>query len=65
MALQRVMDVGFVDGGGKMYRPSVVRVGSEDAPIQPRARDVWVETLIKCVARFHVEVCRRVCKGTC
>ena len=41
------MDKGFVDGGGKRYRPSVVRVGSEFSPITPRARDVWVDELIR------------------
>lgn len=30
-----------------MYRPNVVRIGSEDAPLAPRSRDVWVDGLIR------------------
>jgi hypothetical protein len=32
---------------GRVYRPNVVRVGSEEAPLSARARDVWVDSLIK------------------
>ena len=31
---------------GKVYRPNVVRIGSEEAPVSQRARDVWVDMLI-------------------
>jgi hypothetical protein len=30
-----------------VYRPNVVRVGSEDAPLAARAREVWVDGLIR------------------
>ena len=49
--LQRVMDVGFCDGRGRIYRPDVVRIGSDDAPMLPRARAVWVDALVRWVAR--------------
>lgn len=29
-----------------MYRPNVVRIGSEEAPVSARAKDVWVDGLI-------------------
>ena len=58
------MDVGFADGAGRIYRPSVVRVGSEDAPIQQRARDVWVDTLIK-YAGCTLDHCRRASMTMC
>jgi len=32
---------------GAVYRPNVVRVGSEDAPLAARAREVWVDGLIR------------------
>ena len=32
---------------GGVYRPDVVRVGSEEAPLSQRARDVWVDGLIR------------------
>ena len=32
---------------GRVYRPNVVRVGSEEAPLSARARDVWVDGLIR------------------
>ncbi len=32
---------------GCLYRPNVVRVGSEEAPLAERARDVWVDGLIR------------------
>jgi len=41
--LSRVMDRGFFDGGGGTYRPDVVRVGADAAPMAARAREVWVE----------------------
>lgn len=31
---------------GKTYRPNVVRIGSEEAPVSQRAKDVWVDVLI-------------------
>lgn len=31
---------------GNVYRPNVVRIGSEAAPVSARARDVWVDGLI-------------------
>ena len=31
---------------GRTYRPAVVRVGSDVAPLSERARDVWVDGLI-------------------
>ena len=31
---------------GNVYRPNVVRIGSEEAPVSQRARDVWVDLLI-------------------
>lgn len=31
---------------GKTYRPNVVRIGSEEAPVSQRAKDVWVDLLI-------------------
>ena len=30
-----------------MYRPNVVRIGSEEAPLSQRAKDVWVDGLIR------------------
>ena len=44
--LRRVTERGFVDGGGSTYRPSVVRVGSDAAPLAPAARAVWVDVLV-------------------
>ena len=41
--LSRVMDRGFFDGRGSTYRPDVVRVGADAAPMAARAREVWVE----------------------
>lgn len=44
---------GGPDGGtghglqGRVYRPNVVRVGSEEAPLSARARDVWVDGLVR------------------
>ncbi len=32
---------------GKPYRPNVVRIGSEEAPLAPRAKDVWVDGLVR------------------
>lgn len=32
---------------GGVYRPDVVRVGAEEAPLSQRARDVWVDGLIR------------------
>jgi hypothetical protein len=32
---------------GKVYRPNVVRVGSEEAPLASRVRDVWVDGLVR------------------
>lgn len=32
---------------GKVYRPNVVRIGSEEAPLSQRAKDVWVDGLIR------------------
>ena len=31
---------------GNVYRPNVVRIGSEEAPVSERAKDVWVDGLI-------------------
>ena len=31
---------------GNVYRPNVVRIGSEEAPVSDRAKDVWVDGLI-------------------
>ena len=31
---------------GNAYRPNVVRIGSEEAPVSQRAKDVWVDVLI-------------------
>ncbi len=31
---------------GNTYRPNVVRIGSEEAPVSQRAKDVWVDVLI-------------------
>ncbi|KAL0032313.1 hypothetical protein WJX79_004546 [Trebouxia sp. C0005] len=45
--LQRIMDHGFKDFQGNTYRPNVVRIGSEEAPVSQRAKDVWVDVLIK------------------
>ncbi|KAL0034221.1 hypothetical protein WJX77_004006 [Trebouxia sp. C0004] len=44
--LQRIMDHGFKDFQGNTYRPNVVRIGSEEAPVSQRAKDVWVDVLI-------------------
>ncbi|KAL3156802.1 hypothetical protein ABBQ38_001073 [Trebouxia sp. C0009 RCD-2024] len=44
--LQRIMDHGFLDFKGNVYRPNVVRIGSEEAPVSARAKDVWVDGLI-------------------
>lgn len=32
---------------GNTYRPTVVRIGSEEAPVSERAKHVWVDGLIK------------------
>lgn len=32
---------------GHMYRPNVVRVGSDTAPLSQRAKDVWVDGMIQ------------------
>ena len=32
---------------GNTYRPNVVRIGSEEAPVSERAKHVWVDGLIK------------------
>ncbi|KAK9824183.1 hypothetical protein WJX72_008399 [[Myrmecia] bisecta] len=44
--LQRVMNDGFSDAQGRIYRPNVVRVGSDQAPLAQRAKDVWVDGLV-------------------
>lgn len=40
---------------GKPYRPNVVRIGSEEAPLAQRARDVWVDGLIRQYTHLHPE----------
>lgn len=35
-----------------MYRPNVVRIGSEEAPLAQRAKDVWVDGLIRCAFNY-------------
>ena len=70
--LQRVMDVGFCDGSGRTYRPDVVRIGSDDAPILPRAHAVWVDALVRysnaCILRRRgrpVNRLRHAMQGGC
>ena len=41
---------------GKPYRPNVVRIGSEEAPLAQRAKDVWVDGLIRQYTLLHPEV---------
>ncbi len=41
---------------GKPYRPNVVRIGSEEAPLAQRARDVWVDGLVRQYTNLHPEV---------
>ena len=41
---------------GKPYRPNVVRIGSEEAPLAQRAKDVWVDGLIRQYTYLHPEV---------
>ena len=41
---------------GKPYRPNVVRIGSEEAPLAQRARDVWVDGLVRQYTGLHPEV---------
>ena len=38
---------------GKPYRPNVVRIGSEEAPLAPRAKDVWVDGLVRQYTQLH------------
>eukprot|EP00884_Botryococcus_braunii_P008434 jgi/Botrbrau1/17592/Bobra.0166s0033.2 len=45
--LQRIMNEGFSDAEGRVYRPNVVRVGSDTAPLSRRAKDVWVDGMIQ------------------
>ena len=40
---------------GKPYRPNVVRIGSEEAPLAQRARAVWVDGLIRQYTYLHPE----------
>ncbi|KAK9811177.1 hypothetical protein WJX73_008484 [Symbiochloris irregularis] len=49
--LQRVKNQGFMDGEGRRYRPAVVRIGSDDAPMQATVKEVFVEEM----ARFFTE----------
>ena len=39
-------DVRICGVQGNVYRPNVVRIGSEEAPVSARAKDVWVDGLI-------------------
>jgi hypothetical protein len=41
------LDLGAPHVQGRVYRPNVVRVGSDFAPLSQRARDVWVDGLIQ------------------
>ena len=41
---------------GKPYRPNVVRIGSEEAPLAQRAKDVWVDGLVRQYTCLHPEV---------
>eukprot|EP00192_Tetraselmis_astigmatica_P002163 CAMPEP_0117691478 /NCGR_PEP_ID=MMETSP0804-20121206/25743_1 /TAXON_ID=1074897 /ORGANISM="Tetraselmis astigmatica, Strain CCMP880" /LENGTH=1048 /DNA_ID=CAMNT_0005504717 /DNA_START=243 /DNA_END=3386 /DNA_ORIENTATION=+ len=45
--LQRIMNDGFRAANGSIYHPAVVRVGSGAAPLSDRARDVWVDNMVK------------------
>ena len=40
---------------GKPYRPNVVRIGSEEAPLAQRAKDVWVDGLVRQYTCLHPE----------
>lgn len=44
--LERILKDGFKDGSGAAYRPSVVRVGAEEA-LNEGVRLVWVEAMVR------------------
>lgn len=45
--LERILGQGFYDGKGGLYRPAVLRVGSEDAPLSAEVKKVWTEDIIQ------------------
>lgn len=45
---------------GHMYRPNVVRVGSDTAPLSQRAKDVWVDGMIQ----RYLDLSERECSDT-
>lgn len=45
--LERILGQGFYDGKGGLYRPAVLRVGSEDAPLSAEVKQVWTEDIIQ------------------
>lgn len=44
--LDRILTEGFCDFGGGTYRPNVVRVGAEEAPLSAAVKAVWTEAMI-------------------
>ncbi|GLI69287.1 hypothetical protein VaNZ11_013870, partial [Volvox africanus] len=44
--LDRILTDGFCDFGGTSYRPNVVRVGAEEAPLSDAVKAVWTEAMI-------------------
>ena len=51
---------------GNVYRPNVVRIGSEEAPVSERARVVWVDGLIKDYMDMDATTWdRRCCSSSC
>ena len=57
--LMRVKHGGFIDGEGQRYFPDVVRIGSDDAPMQPGVKQVFVEEMARCVQ--HVTCNKGLC----
>ncbi|GLC50926.1 hypothetical protein PLESTB_000447300 [Pleodorina starrii] len=44
--LDRILTDGFCDFGGAIYRPNVVRVGAEEAPLSDAVKAVWTEAMM-------------------
>ncbi|KXZ56978.1 hypothetical protein GPECTOR_1g883 [Gonium pectorale] len=44
--LDRILTDGFADFGGATYRPNVVRVGAEEAPLSEAVKAVWTEAMM-------------------
>ena len=55
--LDRVIESGFYDGRGDIYRPALVRVGSESAQLTERVRGVEVRFLVDAMLRWDAAKC--------